>query len=371
MLVGQHTVKMHLSFVLAAAAIFSSSSALNIELDLNINITISRPNETFVPGNKLPASHATSDGASIVELFTNLGRSTTWNVVSKTLFEGDTGEPEGIARLGDDRFFVSAGHWTVPTVKYGKTINGTDRTPGAGYAHMLVYDGQGNRIADANLTSPGDIEYHGGGIDYDGRYIWITLAQYRPNTTATIARIDPLTLEQTRLFRTADHNGGIVHDTITNDLVTLNWGGRNATTWSLNNYPHGFTQLPGFTTPETAVPDPSYFIDYQDCKFLGHHELPSFLLQQSSSRNNPIANTKRPLMLCGGVATISTYNLGGLALVDTQTMLPVWEVPISLTSDLGTPLTQNPVDVAVVDGKLRVYCLPDQHVSTLYVIEAA
>ncbi|KAJ9206301.1 hypothetical protein DTO021D3_9094 [Paecilomyces variotii] len=351
---------MRLSSVFAACAVLRSSTALNI--------TVSRPNETFVPGNKLPASHATSDGASIVELFTNIGRSTAWKVVSKTRFEGDTGEPEGMVRIGDDRFFVSAGQWTVPTVHYNRTINGTDRTAGAGYAHMLVYDGQGNRIANATLTAPGDIEYHGGGIDYDGRYIWITLAQYRPNTTATITRIDPLTLEQTRLFRTADHNGGIVHDTITDNLVTLNWGSRNATTWSLKNYPHGFTPLPGFTAPDTAMPNPSFFTDYQDCKFLGHHLPPSSILQQSSIN---IENTKRPLMLCGGVATISDYNLGGLALVDLQTMLPVWEVPMSLTSDLGTPLTQNPVDVAVVDGKLRVYCLPDQHVSTLYVIEAA
>lgn len=80
-------------------------------------------------------------------------------------------------------------------------------------------------------------------------------------------------------------------------------------------------------------------------------------------------------MFCGGVATIesssSSFNLGGIALVDLQTMLPLWEVPISLTSDLGTSMTENPIDIAVVDGKLRIYCLPDQHNSTLYVYDAA
>lgn len=49
----------------------------------------------------------------------------------------------------------------------------------------------------------------------------------------------------------------------------------------------------------------------------------------------------------------------------------LWEVPISLTSDLGTSMTENPIDIAVVDGKLRIYCLPDQHNSTLYVYDAA
>jgi hypothetical protein len=41
-----------------------------------------------------------------------------------------------------------------------------------------------------------------------------------------------------------------------------------------------------------------------------------------------------------------------------------------MRSMLGVPITQNPVDVAMVDGKLRLYWLPDQHNSTLYVYEA-
>lgn len=331
------------------------------------DVSVVRPNEPFLPNNALPLSHATSDGASIVQLFPNLGRSTTWKLISKTKFEGDTGEPEGMARLGDDRYFISAGQWTVPTIKYPQPINGTDRTPGAGFAHTLIYDGQGRLIANATLTKPGDIEYHTGGIDYDGHYLWATLSQYRPNSTATIVQIDPLTLQKKSMFRTNDHNGGIVHDTITDDLVTLNWGGRNATTWSLRDYPRGFTPLPGFTAPKSSVPDPSFFVDYQDCKFLGHYALPDAMAVRASDQG-----TKRPIMFCGGVATIgSSFYLGGIALVDLQTMLPLWEVPIAMTSDLGASVTQNPIDIAVVDGKLRIYCLPDQHNSTLYVYEAA
>ncbi|KAJ5913103.1 hypothetical protein N7504_001986 [Penicillium tannophilum] len=350
-----------------ASYIVTVAAALG--LSFATNVTIIRPNDPFLPDNKLPPSHATSDGASIVHLFANLGRSTTWKLISKTHFEGDTGEPEGMVRVGDDRFFISSGQWTVATQKYTHPINGTDRSPGAGFAHMLIYDSQGRLIANATLTPPGDIEYHTGGIDYDGRYIWDTLAQYRPNTTATIVRIDPLTLQKEALFRTHDHNGGIVHDTITDDIVTLNWGGRNATTWSMKDYPQGFAPLPAFTEAKSSVPDPSFFVDYQDCKFLGHHVLPSAMSARFGGWN-----PTRAIMFCGGVATIesssSSFNLGGIALVDLQTMLPLWEVPISLTSDLGTSMTQNPIDIAVVDGKLRIYCLPDQHNSTLYVYEA-
>jgi hypothetical protein len=353
-------MRLQQTILLLTAALVVSSAASS-------NVTVYR-NDSFVLGNKLPASHATSDGSDIVNLFFGLSRSTTWKLISKTNLEGDTGEPEGMVRVGDDRLFVSSVQWTVPTEKYNETINGTDRTPGAGFAHLIIYDLQGQRIANASLTAPGDIEYHGGGVDYDGRYIWITLAQYRPNTTATIARIDPLTLEQTRLFRTKDHNGGIVHDTITNELVTLNWGGRNATTWSLKEHPKDFTPLPGFTPPIRSVATSGFFVDYQDCKFLGHHAIPSLMTTQT--RLPETTSSARPVMLCGGVATLGEYNLGGLALVDLETMLPLWEVPISLTSDLGVSLTQNPVDAHVVDGKLRVWFLPDQRNSTLYIYEA-
>lgn len=79
-------------------------------------------------------------------------------------------------------------------------------------------------------------------------------------------------------------------------------------------------------------------------------------------------------MLCGGVATLGSaaapFYLGGAALVDVESMVPLAEVPIGLTSSTGVPLTQNPIDASVENGKLRLYLLPDQHNSTLYVIEA-
>jgi Family of unknown function (DUF6454) len=352
---------MRLSLLPAALATVSAASTTPV---------IVYGNESFLPGNTLPPPHATTDGGAIVDLFLSLSSSTTWKLISKTKMEGDTGEPEGMARVGDDRLFVTSNQYTVPTVKYNTTINGTDRTPGAGYSHMLIYNLQGERIANASLTPPGDIEYHGGGIDYDGRYVWITLAQYRPNSTATIARIDPLDLNVTRLFRVDDHNGGIVHDIFTNELVTLNWNAANATTFSLNGFPRGFAPIPGFTSPLRDVPNPSFYVGYQDCKFLGHHALPNLLLAQRGSDSQTGLNPIRPVMLCAGVATLDGFSLGGVALVDMQTMLPLWEVPITLTSDLGVTLTENPIDAQVVDGKLRLWFMPDQHNSTLYVYEA-
>jgi hypothetical protein len=79
-------------------------------------------------------------------------------------------------------------------------------------------------------------------------------------------------------------------------------------------------------------------------------------------------------MLCSGLTSYGSgatqFQLGGLAIVDLETMMPLDEVPITGLSALGVVLTENPMDVAIIDGKLRFYWLPDQHNSTLYVYEA-
>ncbi|KAK9349759.1 hypothetical protein V1523DRAFT_421914 [Lipomyces doorenjongii] len=340
---------MHLSSRLIFAA---TSTIACIASAAALNITI-KQNVPFAPA-KLPTPYAAAQCDVIVELFSRLGRTTVWNLVEKVHIEGDTFEPEGIVRIGDDRYFVSAGEYTTPTVKYGNNtiINGTDRTAGSGFAHIMVFDGKGKRIADATLTERGAIEYHNGGIDYDGEFIWATIAQYRPNTTATLMRIDPRTLEPTVILHVADHEGGVVHDTRTDKFVMLNWGSRNATTWNSGHKPAPY---PSFTTFRDKTRNPSYYVDYQDCKFLGH----------------PKTFNYRGTMICSGVASLSpTVAIGGVALVDMDTMIPVAEVPITMTSDLGVPVTQNPMDVAIVDGRLRFYFMPDQHNSTLYVYEA-
>ncbi|KAF5005333.1 hypothetical protein FDECE_8229 [Fusarium decemcellulare] len=313
------------------------------------NITLHK-DEPLMP-TPLPKPHAASDGEQIIHIFQTLGRSTVWKNIANITFEGDTFEPEGMMRLGDDRYVVSSGHWTERTEKYGKIINGTDRTAGKGFAHLMVYNGKGELVADATITKEGEDEYHNGGIDFDGQYIWGTIAQYRPNSTAYVYRVDPNTLVPERVLNYADHLGGVVHDTRDNLVTALNWGGRNASTWDLNTAKTGCDESP---KPKRVVRNPSYFIDYQDCKWLGHSKFYG----------------GKSVMLCSGVATIGGYNLGGIALVDVETMIPLAEIPIELESALGVRLTQNPMDVSVKDGKLRLYLMPDQHNSTLYIYEA-
>ena len=96
-----------------------------------------------------------------------------------------------------------------------------------------------------------------------------------------------------------------------------------------------------------------HFVDYQDCKYLG-----------------PVPHRRHPLMLCGGITQFGAFQLGGIALLDTKTLRPVWEVPLTTLSPAGNVVTRNPIDVAVVAGKLRVYLAPDDNATTVFTYEA-
>ena len=321
---------MHLTNILPILAL------LLPPLSLTANITVSQPNTPYVPA-PYPSPAPFTQSSAILALFSRLGRTTTFNLVSRIHLEGDTGEPEGMVVIHStssasviSRIFVARGDWTTPMKSYGNhtIINGTDRSNGAGYAHLVVYDGSGSEIADATLTSEGDEEYHIGGIDYDGERVWGTLAQYRPNATATVIRIDPGTLEYERVIRVGDHLGGIVHDRRTERVACLNWGSRNASYFDLGDLGEPVREERAgveveFVKPQKVVRNPSYYVDYQDCKFLGHHE-------------TMISWKPRALMICSGVATLANnVTIGGVAIVDVESMVPLMEVPLTMESDLG------------------------------------
>jgi hypothetical protein len=317
------------------------------------NITFSQPNTPIVP-LPLPPPGAASHADQIVEKFNTLGRTTIFNLVKTVQLEGDTGEPEGMVNINEERYIISLGMYTTPTVSYGNNtiINGTDRTPGAGVGHLVVFDGEGNRIADLATSNVGDIEYHMGGIDYDGENVWATLAQYRPNSTATILKIDPQTLQASTVLQYNDHEGGIVHDPLTKRIATLNWGSRNTSIFDLTNLePAAGSE---YTPAIKVTQNPSFYVDYQDCKFLGHPEFYDY----------------RAVMICSGVTALTANcTIGGIAIVDVNTMIPLSEVPLTMTSELGVAITENPFDVDIVDGNLRLYFAPDQHNTTVYIYE--
>src|SRR4051794_38579136 len=170
-----------------------------------------------------------AQGSLIARLFEQLDRDTTWKLVGQVRLQADTWHTEGIVKLGN-RWIVSSVQGTVPTVKdpNGQTVTGTDRTPGECFGHLMRSDSTRRLLAHRVLNRAGALEYRPGGLDYDGRRLWVTLAQYRPHPTSTFLRVNPTTLRPRAVLRAHDHFGGVVHDTARHRLFPLQWGSPGA-----------------------------------------------------------------------------------------------------------------------------------------------
>ena len=293
------------------------------------------------------AARGVSDPAIGVKI-KRLTRNTEWRLVSSIPIRFDTYHPQGMVKIGD-AFFLSSVEVKVATKRYARPQGGYDRDTGEGVGHLFKFDQQGKLIADLKLGE-GAI-YHPGGIDFDGRYIWVPVAEYRPDSQSIIYRIEPATLEVVELFRWADHLGGIVHNIDDNSLHGVSWGSRRYYCWKMDR--RGKIRDVGSVPSRQAIPNRSFYIDYQDCKFIGGHE-----------------------MLCAGLASYQSrkdgprFSLGGLEVINLTSHRQVFQVPLELWTASGFVMTQNPFWMESTPTGLRAFFLPEDNNSTLYIFEA-
>jgi hypothetical protein len=209
--------------------------------------------------------HRTADTA-VADAFTAVDRNTAWQLTSRLKLDFPTFHTEGIA-FTEDHIFLSSVEILEPTVKFPSPQGGYDRTAGKGKGHLFVMDKAGKLQKDIVLGE-GDM-YHPGGIDFDGTNVWVPVAQYRPNNSSIVYRVDAKSLDVQKQFEVKDHFGGIVMDKQTGHLIGNTWGSRRFAEWTLQG-----KELSTWQNPDN-------FIDYQDCQYA--------------------ANSK---MLCAGVANV-------------------------------------------------------------------
>ncbi len=297
-----------------------------------------------------PVAHAAdSKAAAAAEQVTKLTRGTTWKQVEAIPINFLTHHPQGMVKIGDN-FFVSSVEIKKPTERFPQPVDGYDRDTGDGAAHLFKIDQKGNLVGELKLGE-GSV-YHPGGIDYDGKYIWVPVAEYRPNSQAIIYRVDPETMTATEMFRFKDHIGGLVHNTDDNSLHGVSWGSRRFYRWPLG--------ADGKPTNADVKPEAlrtlntSHYLDYQDCKYAGSNR-----------------------MLCTGVTEIKVtpeaqpFRLGGVDLVSLADGRPIFQAPVLLWSPSGMDMTHNPVWFEPSDAGLRGYFMPEDDKSTLYIYDAA
>ena len=152
---------------------------------------------------------------------------------------------------------------------------------------VVAVDGNGDLVEQIPIGD--DRHYHPGGMDFDGTAMWIPCAEYRPDSTATVYRLQPGASPEPA-FDVDDHVGAIARCGFDGDLVGWSWGSRRFYRWSVDGH------------LQAARVNPAFFVDHQDCQWLdsGH-------------------------LLCGGVAEVGLSSgpgwLGGLGLLDVDDLV--------------------------------------------------
>jgi Family of unknown function (DUF6454) len=247
-------------------------------------------------------------------LFRLLGKNTIWTQVDTVTVNWQTFHTQGLIKIGET-FYVSAVEVLESTVRNGATTDAlydfsTDRSTGAGRGWLFKFSAAGQLLAKIELTDGS--RYHPGGIDFDGKYIWVPVSEYRPNSKSNIYRVDPKTLASDLVFTEDDHIGGIVHNVHNGTFHGVSWGSRRFYTWNVSEKGRHKRVVSA-----DWVPNPQFYIDYQDCHYQGVE-----------------------YMLCGGVGGYSTplgsIAFGGLDLVDLRSNSLAHQIPVNLFIDEGS-----------------------------------
>ena len=183
------------------------------------------------------------------------------------------------------------------------------------------------------VLGEGDM-YHPGGISYDGTDVWVPVAQYRPDSSAIIYKVNAQSLKATEQFRVQDHIGGIVRDETNGaprgqqlglaPLLRLEAGRQHH---QRLGQPEPLRRLPGLPV-----------------RRLGQDAL--------RWRHQPAADPA-----AGGAG--ATYELGGMALIDLHTHAILHEVPFQKWSTAGHVMTRNPLKLAADGKQMTMWAAPD------------
>ncbi|MFZ4629321.1 MAG: DUF6454 family protein [Blastocatellia bacterium] len=280
--------------------------------------------------------------SGIVARFQSLDRSAHWNRVASIALDFDAHHPQGMVRIGET-FYLSSVEVRQPTMRYSAPRDGFDRDPGAGTGHLFHVNSEGRLLRDIPLGE-GTI-YHPGGIDFDGRWLWVAVAEYRPESQSIIYRVDPETMQAWEVWRVKDHLGALACDRSERMLHGVSWGSRRLYRWKVEGE--------RLVAVSPVRRNPSFYVDYQDCH-----------------------GVSRQRMLCGGVSSYrlpggagGVFRLGGLELVDLARGEPLYQLPVEVATAEGLPLTQNPFWIEPYGAGLRGWFIPQDGRGTLLVYD--
>jgi uncharacterized protein DUF6454 len=129
---------------------------------------------------------------------------------------------------------VDTGHIYITAVEIIEERDKARHYCGKGRAHLFECDIEGRTIRSVNLTSDHEEEYHPSGMVLIGDTMYIALAQYLPETSATIIKFSVKDWTYEKLFRIQDHVGLVVPNLDEGELFLGTWGSRHYYRTDLN-----------------------------------------------------------------------------------------------------------------------------------------
>lgn len=192
---------------------------------------------------------------------------------------------------------------------------------GRGRAHLFECDIQGNTLRSAVLKSDHEEEYHPSGMVLVDNTMFIALAQYLPETSATIIRFDLNNWRYENLFRIQDHVGLVVPNLDSEELLLGTWGSKEYYRTDLVGKIKSRHRTPCFDTME-----------HQDAQFIGAVSTSCVGDKQLEADTSKPNKSGTPMMLATGV-TAEGKEYFGLDLINMED----W----SITASLRWPSAQN------------------------------
>lgn len=305
----------------------------------------------FAPGARLFAQHTNGDKPNnryspIFEKLQSVSANSQWKQISATPLLFPTGHTQGLTKA-NGFFFLTAVKVIRWPKHYKSPVNGYDRDNGEGMGYLFKFDSAGKLKDSIRLGE--DVIYHPGGVDFDGKYIWVPVCEYRPNGKSFIYRVDPVTLQKTKMTTCNDALGAVAFNRENRTLVGTNWGSRKFYEWKITGSNNNPVLQP---VSKQGITNPHYYIDYQDCNYIG-----------------------AGLMLCDGLRTYkkpgdnTPFKLGGIEVIDMNHYQSLFQMPVNEWTSTGAIITNNPCYTEIIDGKLRFYFVPEDDRSVLYTYE--
>ena len=272
------------------------------------------------------------DRSTVAERVRLLSRTSAWTRVAAVPIRFRTFHPQGMVKIGE-AFFVSSVEVRMPTKRFTKPVNGYDRDAGAGVGHLFKIEQHGNLLGSMTLAE-GDA-YHPGGIDYDGRHIWVPVSEYRPDSHSIIYKVDPATMKPIEVFRFPDSIGAIVHNTDDRTLHGVSWGSRRFYRWTMDRRTRDERRR---ATGKPADTQPFPLRGLSGLQIRGH---PADVVHRT--RRTPPDSHR---------AGVQARRLDLVSLEDGR---PLHQVPVPLWTARGTDMTHNPPGLNRARRPARVF----------------